>query len=234
MSVAFVQNAILSLIVLSITFSVVILLRSLNQRKAITTEVSRKVTHLGAGTLYLAMFFYNDDGFYSKYFNIFPYLLWTCILFWKGQTMSSQNDSLGSLVRTMTRTERQSELLRGPLFFNFVTIVCGTIFYKKVLGSIIMANLTWGDGLAAVVGTQYGGKSRIFRTKSWHGCLTMFLASFCASIVYSSILVGFQSVSLVKFSLIALISTVTETLSPSDFDNLTVPLSIFVTYFLFF
>lgn len=230
----FIQNALVSLIVTGITFGVATLLKSLNQKKAVTTEVSRKVIHLGAGTLYLAQYFYSDKGTYSKYLNIFPYVLWTCILLWKSQSISSNIDTLDRLVHTMTRKSEKRELLRGPLFFNFVTILCGTLLYKTVLGSVMMAILTWGDGLAAVIGTQYGGKTKVFRTKSWHGCFTMFLASFLGSIVYTSLLVHVSSVSLVKFFILSLIATITETLSPSDFDNLTVPFSVFVTYFLVF
>ena len=144
------KNTILSLVVTSITFAVVFLLKYLNNNKSISNEVSRKVVHLGAGTLYLAIYFYDDNGSYSKYFNILPNLLWTCLLLWKSRSRSSKPSLLNDLVvGTMTRNNRQSELLRGPLFFNFVMILCGTVFYKTVLGSLIMGILTWGDGLAA-------------------------------------------------------------------------------------
>lgn len=231
MTFVFIQNIILSLIVTGITFTVVFLLNYLNKKKSITTEVSRKVVHIGAGTLYLALYFYNDQGYISKYLNIFPNLLWTCILIWKSQQYSSTSQKYDPIVGAMTRTQRQHELLRGPLFFNFAAILCGTIWYKTVLGSIIMGILTWGDGLAAVVGVHYGNQRRIYGTKTFPGLLACFLAGIIASIVYTSFLVNFQSVYILKMFVISLITAIVETVTPSDFDNLTIPLSVIVIYY---
>lgn len=227
----FVQNTILSIIVTSITFAVVFLLNYLNKKNAITPEVSRKVVHIGAGTLYLAIYFYDDSGYFSKYLNVFPNILWTVILIWKSQHHSSARQQKYDLVvGTMTRNQNKSELLRGPLFFNFVMIICGTILYKTVLGSMIMGILTWGDGLAAVIGVRSGNKRRIYGTKTLDGLLTIFLTGIIASIIYASLLVDFQSVHPLKICVISFITAVIETLSPSNFDNLTIPLSIFIVY----
>ncbi|CAF2578642.1 unnamed protein product [Rotaria sp. Silwood2] len=175
MSLILVQNTILSLIVTSITFAVVFLLNYLNKKNSITIEVSRKVVHIGAGTLYLAIYFYNDNGYFSKYVNIFPNLLWTGILIWKSQCHSSGQQKYDLVLGTMTRNHRGTELLRGPLFFNFVMIICDTLLYKTILGSIIMGILTWADGLAAVIGTQYGSRRKLYRTKTLDGLLTFFI-----------------------------------------------------------
>ena len=235
MTPAVVQNAILSLIVTGITFAVVSLLKYLNKKNAITSEVSRKVVHIGAGTLYLAIYFYNDSGTYSKYLNIFPNLFWTALLIWKSQSDSSKPGILDDLVvGTMTRSRRQNELLRGPLFFNFAAILCGTLLYKTVVGSLIMGILTWGDGLAAVIGARYGSGRKIYGVKTLDGCLTFFFAGFVASIFYVSLLVNFHSIHLTKFCLVSFIAAVIETLSPSDFDNLTIPVSILIIYPLLF
>jgi phytol kinase len=134
----------------------------------------------------------------------------------------------------MTRNQRKSELLLGPLFFNFVMIICGTILYKTVLGSIIMGLLTWGDGLAAVIGVRYGSQRKIYRTKTLDGFLAILFAGIIASTIYTSILVDFQSVHIVKICIISFVTAVVETLSPSDLDNLTIPLSIIVTYYFIF
>jgi len=230
----FVQNTILSFIVTSITFAVVFLLNYLNKKNAITNEVSRKVVHIGAGTLYLAIYFYNDDGYFSKYLNIVPNLLWTGILIWKSQQHSSVRQKYDLVIGTMTRNHRGNELLRGPLFFNFVMIICGTILYKTTLGSIIMGILTWGDGLAAVIGVRFGNQRKIYQTKTLDGLLTMVFVGIIASIIYISLLVDFRSIHLFKISLISFFTAVIETLSPSDFDNLTIPLSITIVYYLIY
>jgi dolichol kinase len=231
MVLIFVQNTILSLIVTSITFAVLFLLNYLNKKNLITTEVSRKVVHIGAGTLYLAIYFYNDHGYFSKYLNIFPNLFWTGILIWKSQHHSSVHQQYDLVVSTITRNHRGSELLRGPLFFNFVMIICGSVLYKTTLGSIIMGILTWGDGLAAVIGVRYGTQRKIYGSKTLDGLLAMFFTGIIASIVYISLLVDFQAVHLFKIIVISFITAIIETLTPSDFDNLTIPLCIIFIYF---
>jgi dolichol kinase len=228
MVATFVQNTILSLIVTGITFTVLFLLNYLNKKNSITNEVSRKVVHIGAGTLYLAIYFYNDHGYFSKYLNIFPNLFWTCILIWKSQHYSPVHQQYDLVVGTITRNHRASELLRGPLFFNFVMIICGTVLYKTILGSMIMGILTWGDGLAAVIGVR--SQRKIYRTKTLDGLLTIFLAGIIASIIYISLLVDFQLVNVFQICVISFITAVIETLTPSDFDNLTIPLSITILY----
>ncbi|CAF0768966.1 unnamed protein product [Rotaria sordida] len=234
MSSILVQNTILSLIITSITFGVLLSLNYLNKKKLITSEVSRKVVHIGAGTLYLAIYFYNDYGYFSKYLNIFPYLFWTCILIWKSQYHSSVRQQYDLVVGTITRNNRPSELLRGPLFFNIVTIICGTLLYKTILGSIIMGILTWGDGLAAVIGARSGSRRKIYGNKTLDGSLTVFLVGIIAAITYTFILVGFQSVHVFKICVISFVTAVIETISPSDFDNLTIPLAIIVSYYFLF
>ncbi|CAF1384312.1 unnamed protein product [Adineta steineri] len=234
MNSALVQNTILSLVTTSLTFAVVFLLNHLNRTKSITNEVLRKMLHIGAGTLYLAIYFYDDHGQFSKYLNIFPNLLWICILIWKSQYHSSTHHPHDPVLDIMTRNQHKSELLYGPLFFNSVLVICGTIFYKTIPGSLIMGLLTWGDGLAAVIGVRYGSQRKIYGNKSLDGLLTFFIVGIIASIIYISVLVNLQSVHLFKICVISFITAVVETLSSSNIDNLTVPLSIFVTYYFIF
>ena len=223
-----VQNAILPLIVTAITFSIGFLLHHLNKRNAISNEVSRKVVHMGAGTLHLALYFYNDSDHWSKYLNICPNLLWIGILLWKSQQRVAGDLKNDFVLGAMTRTYRGIELLRGPIYFNFILILCGSLLYKTALGAIIMGTLTWGDGLAAVIGVRYGGRKKIYGNKTIVGSLTMFLAGIFASFFYTTVLVNFQSVNFIRISVLSLVAAVIETVSPSDLDNLTIPLSLIV------
>ena len=91
------------------------------------------------------------------------------------------------------------------------------------LGILIM---TWGDGLAALIGQRYGKhKYKVFGTgKSWEGSLTMMLVSY---VVSSLILVGTQGNSWqtwVISLMVAVIATALEAVSFLGIDNLTVPL----------
>jgi phytol kinase len=92
-----------------------------------------------------------------------------------------------------------------------------------VLGILVM---TWGDGLAALVGQRFGqNKYKVFgRQKSWEGSLTMSVVSFLIS---SSILVSVQGnlwqTWLISLT-VALVATGLEVVSFLGIDNLTVPL----------
>ncbi len=92
-----------------------------------------------------------------------------------------------------------------------------------VLGILVM---TWGDGLAALVGQRFGKHPYTLWgiQKSWEGSLTMAIASF---IVSSSILVSVQGniwQSWIISVAIALWATGLEAFSKFGIDNLTVPL----------
>ena len=92
-----------------------------------------------------------------------------------------------------------------------------------VLGVLVM---TWGDGLAALVGQRFGKHPYTLWgiQKSWEGSLTMAIASF---IVSSSILVSVQGNSWQSWIIslaVALWATGLEAFSKFGIDNLTVPL----------
>ena len=229
-----IQNSIVPLIIIGITFVILFFLKYLDEKKLITSECLRKIVHISAGILYLLSYFYNNAGYFSRYFNIFPYLLWTGILIYKSQQHSSALRQHDFIITALSRNNNKDELLRGPLFFNLIAIICGSILYETILGSIIMAILTWGDGLAAIIGSRYGNQRKIYGKKSLDGFLTCFFVGIMASIVYIHILIDVQSFFLLKICLISFVASVTETLTQSDFDNLTIPLSISLIYYLIF
>lgn len=228
------HNILCAVVTTGITFSIALLLTFLKKNNSISREASRKVTHIGAGTLHLMVYFYDDRGIWSRYLNVFPNLLWTCILLQLGRSRPTAHSPTDFVTGIMTRNQRRGELLRGPLVFNLVMITCGTVFYKTVLASMIMGVLTWGDGLAAVVGVRYGNNRRIYQNKSLDGSVTVFIAGLIASMLYTGILVNFQSVQIVKMSVVCLVATLVEIGSPSDWDNLTIPLSIVAAHAVIF
>jgi phytol kinase len=95
--------------------------------------------------------------------------------------------------------------------------------YCAVIGILVM---TWGDGLAALIGQRWG--RHLYKLwgmqKSWEGSLTMLTVSF---IVSSLILLEVQGAGwqtwLVSLG-VALVATGLEAFSKLGIDNLTVPL----------
>eukprot|EP00013_Stygamoeba_regulata_P006610 CAMPEP_0177641408 /NCGR_PEP_ID=MMETSP0447-20121125/7048_1 /TAXON_ID=0 /ORGANISM="Stygamoeba regulata, Strain BSH-02190019" /LENGTH=146 /DNA_ID=CAMNT_0019143519 /DNA_START=266 /DNA_END=706 /DNA_ORIENTATION=- len=137
----------------------------------------------------------------------------------------------------MTRTHSFRELLLGPTFFVLVMVVVGTCFFRTQLGILIMCALGWGDGVAPFVGVKFGGAiSRalggttapdrwcINGQKSLEGSIAFFLASFLAACFFSTWLsIPIAPMLALKVSLIAAIS---EAISPSDADNIVIPLVV--------
>ena len=117
----------------------------------------------------------------------------------------------------------------------------GTFFYAMSIGLLIatfwplghpqyavigILVMTWGDGLAALIGQRWGRHPVVLwgNTKSWEGCCTMALVSFG---VVSAVLWGCQGpigATWIVAVAIACLATLLELFSQFGIDNLTVPL----------
>jgi phytol kinase len=111
-----------------------------------------------------------------------------------------------------------------------ISIFWQTHAYCAVIGVLVM---TWGDGLAAIIGQRWG--RHIYKLwdmqKSWEGSLTMAIVSYVTS---SSILLAIQGniwQTWLVAGAIALIATTLEAFSKWGIDNLTVPLGSAITAF---
>jgi len=104
--------------------------------------------------------------------------------------------------------------------------------YYAALGILVM---TWGDGLAALIGQSFGKHPYILWDikKSWEGSLTMLVVSFGVSLLILGSVQGFNWQSWLISGVVGAIATVLEAFSKYGIDNLTVPLgSAFVAFFL--
>ena len=114
----------------------------------------------------------------------------------------------------------------GTLFYCISLFILISLFWNKdpyalIAGFFIM---TFGDGLAGLIGKSYNSKSWVFfkQTKSLFGTLTMFFTSFI--VVFS---LGYAQQNNFNFSYItiAFISTLLEQFSIFGIDNFIVPIS---------
>jgi phytol kinase len=126
----------------------------------------------------------------------------------------------------------------------------GTLFYALSIGILIayfwsidhpeyaaigVMIMTWGDGLAALIGQKYGKHPYQLWgiNKSWEGSLTMFVVSFLVSTLILGGVEGISFIILLISLAIAFVATLLETVSWWGIDNLTVPLtSAFFCFFL--
>ncbi|MDX2129499.1 MAG: phosphatidate cytidylyltransferase [Chloroherpetonaceae bacterium] len=212
------NNVLFCTITFIYVFSLVALMDFLVKRYGLPQDISRKITHIGAGTLIIFIPFF-DDGHWTKYLNVGIYVLWIVLLTLKGLTAGPDDEA----VRTMTRTGNPHELLKGPLFFVIVGTICGTFFYKSFEGVVAMAVLGWGDGVAPLIGSRYGKmKYAILSPKSIEGSLSVFLFGFGAALFFVWWIIP-TDFNLIRICFITLIATIAEAVSPKEVDNFLIP-----------
>ncbi len=218
------HNALVTLLTFVYVFSVPPLMDYLVTNHALPRDISRKITHICAGSAIVFLPLFIDTG-WSHYLNITVFAVWTVLLIQKGLFAADDDQA----VKTMTRTGDKRELLKGTLYFVIVAMICGTLYYKQFPGVLAMAILGWGDGLAPIIGTRYGKlKYRVLSDKSVEGSLAFLVGSIFAGLFFVWLIVP-ELFDAGKIVTIAFIATVVEGVSPKEVDNLTIPFAVIVT-----
>lgn len=194
--------------------AIVLLAETLHNRFSTNSELARKVVHIGTGNVILVAW-------------------WLKIPAWVGISASiiaSLIALLSYYVPLLPGINGVGRKSYGTLFY---AISIGVLiawfwplqqFHYAAIGILVM---TWGDGLAGLVGQNFGRHPYEIwgMKKSWEGTLTMALTSYAVS---SLILLGVQGNSWQTWLVsgaIALIATTLEAFSKLGIDNLTVPLA---------
>ncbi len=223
----FLGNLVVTALTFIYVFGLVGLLNFCVTKFALPTDISRKITHIGAGSIIGFLSLYNDYH-WSKYFNVAIFVVWIFLLTFKGLFASEDDEA----VKTMTRTGDRSELLKGPLYFVIVATICGTLFYKTIPGIVAMSTLGWGDGIAPLIGSRYGRlKYKILSDKSLEGSLSMLLFAFAASTFFVWLIVPNQ-LNIIQIFVLSVIATLAEALSPKEIDNILIPIVVILVCFL--
>lgn len=249
------------ILALVITFVMIMLLIRVNdmlrKREIIPIYVSRKVIHTFAGPVFLVCWLLFSSGMYSRYLAMVVPLIFVLLFAGIGSGAIKNEE----FVRTMSRSGKASELLKGTLFYALVMVVCSVFLwfvpYSAATGLpvysifvptvfLIFGPLAGGDGLADMIGRKWGKhKYKVFAEKSVEGSLAMFFFS----ILFTYGLLGIYwlilnpiypaAISLIKplipILVVSLVATIVEAISPSNVDNLLIPIvSVIVIYVLWF
>jgi len=173
-------------------------------------EIVRKIIHIGIGPLIpIAQFLkinQNSALIFTGIVSLMVFINYNYKLF-----------------PTIEDVERKSY---GTLFYCLSLFILIYLFWDKdpyalISGFFIM---TFGDGLAGLIGKSFNSKSWIFfkQKKSLYGTITMFLTSL---IVVCSIGYSQQNSLNLNYFTIAFIATLLEQFSILGIDNLIVPIS---------
>ena len=181
-------------------------------------EIVRKIIHIGIGPLIpIAQFLKIDQN---------SALIFTGIV-----SLTVLINYTYKIFPTIEDVERKSY---GTFFYCLSLFILISLFWNKdpyalITGFFIM---TFGDGLAGLLGKSFKSKNWIFlkQKKSFFGTMTMFLTS---SIVVCSIGYAQQNSFNLNYFTIAFFATLLEQFSILGIDNFIVPISS-ALYFYYF
>ena len=110
--------------------------------------------------------------------------------------------------------------------------IMGTIFFYSPGALLSMGFLGWGDGLAPVIGKRFGKhKYHLFSDKTIEGSIAFFFFGFIGALFFN--LLFFGQINILILITVAVVTTVIEGLSPKDIDNILIPISSMIVYYLF-
>ena len=206
-------------VILLYLFSIFLISIVFKKHNENSKEIVRKIIHIGIGPLIpIAQFLkinQNSALIFTGIISLMVFINYTYKLF-----------------PTIEDVERKSY---GTLFYCLSLFILIYLFWDKdpyalISGFFIM---TFGDGLAGLIGKSFNSKSWIFfkQKKSLFGTMTMFLTSL---IVVFSIGYAQQNSLNVNYFTIAFLATFIEQFSVLGIDNFIVPISsgLFFNFFI--
>jgi len=178
----------------------------------LSNDFSRKIIHIAVGNwIFIALYYFQD--WYVAIIGPVAFILINFL----------------SYKFTIFKAMELDEKNPGTIYYPISLAVCTLLAYSKqpilILPYLGIMAMTWGDGMAAVIGKKFPIKM-IRPGKSIGGSTTFLVFTFVVSMIY--LLVETNNLSMqtiVIYSLgTAAIGGVIELFSPRNLDNLTVPI----------
>jgi phytol kinase len=221
------QDLVATLITFAIALTWLRLMDALAHRGLIEQRLSRKIIHIGTGPLFVICWNFFSASLLARFLAALVPLAITFQFFLVGIGVMQDE----AAVEAMTRTGDRREILRGPLFYGIVFVICTLLFWRQSpVGITALMLMCGGDGLADIIGRRWGKARLPFNErKSWIGSAAMFLGGWVFALGFVALFNGMGvlepaldtgSASL-SITLIALAATVVEALPLRDIDNLT-------------
>ncbi|HBE20235.1 MAG TPA: phosphatidate cytidylyltransferase [Cyanobacteria bacterium UBA11149] len=192
--------------------AIVLLAEILHRRIAATSEVARKIVHIGTGNVILVAW-------------------WWQLPAWVGIGAGAAAGAIAILSYYIPILPGINGVGRKSLGTFFYAVSIGILiawfwpiqeFQYAAIGILVM---TWGDGFAGLIGQNFGQHPYQIAgiKKSWEGSLTMALVSYIVSSLILLWVFGNIWQTWVVSLAVALVATGLEAFSKFGIDNLTVP-----------
>ena len=185
---------------------------------------SRKILHIMTGNIAFILPIFQTREMMA-FFAAGPFILFTFLM------------SPYSPIKSVRGKTSEAGHGLGLVYYAIAWAVLAYIFFdtKEVIAIGILA-MSYGDGLASLIGIKFGKKKyQIFEdVKSYIGSYAMFTFTFIMMIVallfYGKLSLNYETLFLLLC--IAGISTIAEGVTPRGLDNLSVPFVAAILYFL--
>jgi len=213
------------LISLIYIFGLIGLAEILRRRRGYSSDFTRKVIHIGVGMLAWALpFLFNEP--------------WLFIVACVGFMVINLLDWRFGFFAAMSSSSRSN---LGTVYFPLAAAVVAYVYWgtPPIMVAALMP-LTWGDGLAPVIGKLYGRHSYTIKgtTRSLEGSVGFFFAALAATWLALWIIPGSPALTPVEAFLPALIvsffTAVVEAVTIWGLDNLTVTATAMIILSLWF
>ncbi len=192
--------------------AIILLAEGLNRFTHLNAEFTRKIVHIGTGNIILFAWWFHIPALVVVIAAVIAAII--AILSYFLPILPSIN-SVG----------RKS---LGTFFYAIsigLLVACFWHISQPQYAAIGILIMTWGDGLAAIIGQNFGKHPYQFlgSKKSWEGTLTMALVSYLvSSLILFSIFGNIWSIYLVSL-IVAIVAASLELISWFGMDNFTVP-----------
>ena len=201
-------------------FAMIFIATAIQKLFKLSNDFSRKIIHIAVGNWVFIALFYFTEWYYAIIVPVAFILI-----------------NFLSYKYTIFKAMELEEKNPGTVYYSVSLTICTLLtFYQSpllILPFLGIMAMTWGDGMAAVVGKKFSIK-QLRPDKSLGGSGAFFIFTFIAVIVYLLIYgSAFSTGTILLIALItALLGAIIELYSPKNSDNLTVPLVIGVIGFL--
>jgi phytol kinase len=209
------------LISLVYIFSLIGLAEFLRRQRGYSSDFTRKVIHIGVGMLAWALPFLFDE----------PWLfIIACVLF----MVINFLDWRYGFFSAMSSNSRSN---LGTVYFPLAAAVVAYVYWDTppIMVAALMP-LTWGDGLAPVIGSRFGKHTYQIggTTRSIEGSIGFFVAAFFATWIALWIIPGTPAISPLEAFLpaliVSLLTAVVEAVTIWGLDNLTVTATAMIIF----
>lgn len=196
----------------------------------VNEEYSRKFVHIMIGNWWLIALY-----FFTNVYTALVVPVAFCIISYYSIKKNSPNGLLSFFERREANEKKSYGIIVYPISLAIMAIVSYACTNNHYLGGVGIVALSYGDGMAAVIGKLYPkGKYTIgYAHKTLAGSIAMLIMTFVMLIVYLVFIVGLHMNTIIyRVIITAIIATIVEAITPRGFDNLSVPISALVTYML--